>query len=41
MDTMKNTAKIINTSRGGVIDEEALYEYLKNGKLRWCCIGCF
>ena len=25
MSTMKNTSRIINTSRGGVIDEEALY----------------
>jgi Phosphoglycerate dehydrogenase and related dehydrogenases len=33
METMKNTARIINTSRGGVIDEDALYEFLKDGKL--------
>ncbi|MFB3105437.1 MAG: NAD(P)-dependent oxidoreductase [Pseudomonadales bacterium] len=33
MSTMKNTAKIINTSRGGVVDEDALYEALKNGYL--------
>ncbi len=33
MSTMKNTSRIINTSRGGVIDEEALYEFLKDGKL--------
>jgi len=30
---MKNTARIINTSRGGVIDEEALYNSLKDGSL--------
>jgi len=31
--TMKNTAVIINCSRGGIIDEAALYDALKNGKL--------
>ena len=30
---MKNTARIINTSRGGVIDEEALYNSLKEGNI--------
>jgi len=30
---MKNTARIINTARGGVIDEEALYNSLKAGSL--------
>ena len=30
MTTMKNTSRIINTSRGGVIDEKALYEFLKD-----------
>ena len=31
--TMKSTARIINTSRGGVIDEDALYTALKNRAL--------
>ena len=38
MASMKNTARIINTSRGGVIDEEALYQALKMDNLevpRW------
>lgn len=31
---MKSSAFLINVSRGGLIDEEALYEALKNGQLR-------
>ena len=30
---MKSTATLINVGRGGLIDEEALYEALKNGKI--------
>ena len=41
MDIMKNTARIINTSRGGVIDEDALYEYLKDGKLGGAALDVF
>ena len=41
MDTMKNTSHIINTSRGGVIDEDALYEYLKDGKLGGAALDVF
>ena len=41
MDTMKNTSRIINTYRGGVIDENALYEYLKDGKLGGAALDVF
>ena len=39
--TMKNTSRIINTSRGGVIDEEALYNALKNGDLGGAALDVF
>jgi len=38
---MKNTARIINTSRGGVIDEEALYNTLKEGSLAGAALDVF
>ncbi len=31
---MKNDAILINTARGGIVDEGALYEALKNGEIR-------
>ncbi len=34
LEIMKNGVIIINTARGGIIDEEALIEALKNGKIR-------
>lgn len=34
LDEMKEDAIIVNTARGGIIDEEALYDALKNGKIR-------
>ena len=41
LSTMKPTARIINTSRGGVIDEDALYEAIKNGKLGGAALDVF
>jgi len=41
ISTMKKTAKIINTSRGGTVDEEALYEALKAGNLGGAALDVF
>jgi D-3-phosphoglycerate dehydrogenase len=38
---MKNTTRIINTARGGVIDEEALYNSLKEGSLAGAALDVF
>lgn len=38
---MKNTAFLINTSRGGLIDEEALYDYIKEGRIAGAALDVF
>ena len=38
---MKSTAFLINASRGGVVDEEALYKVLKEGKIAGAGLDVF
>ncbi len=33
LDLMKSDAFLINSSRGGIVDEDALYDHLSNGKI--------
>ncbi|PLR73559.1 phosphoglycerate dehydrogenase [Bacillus sp. UMB0728] len=40
-DLMKPNSILINTARGGVIDEKALYEALANNKIRGCGLDVF
>jgi len=41
LSLMKKTAHIVNTSRGGVIDEDALYNALKDGNLAGAALDVF
>ena len=38
-DLMKNSAYLINISRGGIVDEDALYDALRSGKIAGSWIG--
>ena len=41
ISTMKKTACLINTSRGEIIDEDALYDALKEGKIAGAALDVF
>ena len=38
---MKNSACLLNAARGGIVDEEALYQALKIGEIRSACFDVF
>ncbi|MEO0094709.1 MAG: hydroxyacid dehydrogenase [candidate division WOR-3 bacterium] len=40
-DKMKNGVIIVNCARGGVVDEEALYDALVSGKVKVACLDVF
>jgi len=41
LEKIKESAFLINTSRGGIVDEEALYDALKNNKLRGAALDVY
>lgn len=41
MEKMKSNSFIINTSRGNLLDEDALYVNLVNGKIKGASLDCF
>ncbi len=38
---MKASAYLINTARGGIVDEDALFDVLKGGRIAGAAIDCF
>lgn len=41
IDALKPSAFILNTARGGIVDEHALYEALNENKIRGACLDVF
>ncbi len=41
LSLMKPTARIINTSRGGIVDEDALYDAIESGKIAGAALDVF
>lgn len=41
LSLMKPTARIINTSRGGIVDEDALYDAVESGKIAGAALDVF
>lgn len=41
INSMKKGAFLINTSRGGIVDEAALYDALKNSRIGGAALDCF
>lgn len=38
---MKKDASLINTARGSIVDEQALYDHMKAGNLKYACLDVF
>ncbi len=41
LSKIKKDAVLINTARGSIVDEEALYEHMKAGNLKYACLDVF